>query len=217
MGQHVLEFVGSAPDFLAGRLVKADGKSVAARGDEDSIPIEEGILAGIPAWDRCLVFLDQILLPDQFAGLNVYGMEAAFGIQRKHQASANRRDRPCNAVVGANIDRIAPLLDVLSIGERNAADEVLFFLVIVIVQANPAVLDCRSRIAFADGGFPEYLWTGSRPCPLEAGLRGDIVPVGASKLGPIATQQGRGSQKDEGRQTISHKSNFLSKFYPENH
>ena len=68
-------------------------------------PSSERVLPGVPARDRRLVVLHQVLLPDQLAGLGVERVEAALGVEREDQLRAHRRDRPRDAVVGADVDR----------------------------------------------------------------------------------------------------------------
>ena len=188
----VLAWVRRTPDFLAGRLIEGDGQRVAAGGDDDAIAVEQRVLAGVPPGDGRLVFLHEVLLPDQLAGLHVDGMQAAFRIEREDERGADRRHGPRDPVVGAHVDGVAPPPDFFPVSHRQAADGVLLLRLVVVVDVQASGLDGRAGVAFGDRRLPQHLRAAGGPGAVESGFGRDVVAVRPAELRPVRCTDGHG-------------------------
>ncbi len=155
MRHQLLAGIGCAPYFLPGGLIESNDEGIPTRCQKDAVPVDQRILSRIPSGDCSLVILDQVLLPDYFAGFCIQCVKPAFGIKGKNELLTYGRNRTGNAMVRAHFDRIAPLPDVFSICQRNAADQMLFLFVVIVVQIDSAVLDSSTGIPFTDRRLPE--------------------------------------------------------------
>ena len=185
---HVAGGLGVRQSLLPRGLVERDDERIAAGGDDQAGTIEQRVLADVPPRNRGLVFLDQVLLPDELAGLRVERVEPGLGIEREHELRPDGRHRACDAVVGADVDRVAPAPEVLAVRHREAADPVRLLLDVVVVQVEPASANGGPGVAFADGRFPEHLGPPGRPRAEQAGFGRDVVAVGAAELWPFVSR-----------------------------
>jgi hypothetical protein len=110
------------------------------------------------------------------------------GPRKKTELRPNGRNCAVNAVVRADLNRVAPRPEVLAIGHRNAPDKVLFLLRVVIVQIESAIPDRRACVPFGNGSLPEDLRAFLRLGSIQSGFRRNIVTVGTTELGPIAPE-----------------------------
>jgi hypothetical protein len=120
-------------------------------------------------------------------------------------------------MIRTDFDGIAPAPDLFPVCQREASDQVLFFLCVVIVQVNPAAFYGCSRIAFTDGSLPKHFRPSLGPFPKEPFFRGDVVPVRTAKLRPVATGGCDGNEKQQTQQsrnqrTGRHKYTFFECF-----
>jgi hypothetical protein len=73
-------------------------------------------------------------------------------------------------MIGSYLNGIAPLPDVFPVIERDAADQVLFLLWIVVVQINSAIPDGCPGVSLADRSLPKDLGPPRRPASIKFGF-----------------------------------------------
>ena len=178
--------VGRAPEgFPAFKLHGSEQGGVAARSQNDGLAIDERALTGVPWRNGRAIFRDKIYSPAQFSANRVKTKNMALGVHCDDEFVRDRRHGAGHAVVALDWHRVGVTPNLAAIGQRETAQRVLLFVVVVIHEVNAPFSNGGARITLPAIHRPQLPRAGGVPgTGQRSGFRADAIAIWPAELGP---------------------------------